>query len=61
MSKNSHLLDKWIYATIVDNPDIVKTAKSAIELYSDINRIFVEDMQEFMKEMAKEILKVEKN
>jgi len=61
MSKNSHLLDKWIYATMVDNPKMVQTAKSAIELYYEIDKIFIEDMQEFMKDMAKEILKSEKN
>lgn len=61
MSKNNHLLDKWICQTLSDNPQIVQNAKSALDLYADLNNIFIEDMREFMRKMAKEILKVEKN
>ena len=60
MSKNNQLLDKWIYQTLKDNPGIIRSAKSSLDLYRSLNEIFLEDMQEFMRKMAKEILKVEK-
>ena len=59
--KRHKLLDKWIYQAITDNPNIVKSAHSAIDIYRGLQHIFIQDMQLCLKEIAKEILKVEKN
>jgi len=59
--KRYKLLDKWIYQAISDDPDMIKSAHSAIDIYRGLQHIFIQDMKLFLKDMAKEILKSEKN
>ena len=59
--KRYKLLDKWIYQAISDDPDMIKSAHSAIDIYRGLQKIFIQDMKLSLKEIAKEILKSEKN
>ena len=59
--KRYKLLDKWIYQAISDDPDMIKSAHSAIDIYRGLQQIFIQDMKLSLKEIAKEILKSEKN
>jgi hypothetical protein len=59
--KRYKLLDKWIYQAISDNPDMIKSAHSAIDIYRALQHIFIQDMKMSLSEIAKEVLKSEKN
>jgi hypothetical protein len=59
--KRYKLLDKWIYQAISDNPDMVKSAHSSIDIYQALQHIFIQDMQLSLRDIAKEVLKSEKN
>ena len=55
MNENYILLNNWLYKTMSDNPKLVKDAKEAIDLYSDLTDIFIQDVQLAMKAIAKEM------
>ena len=60
-SDKHKLLNKWMYQTILDHPDMVKDAHSVIDIYRGLQHVFIQDIQLCLKEMAEEILKPEKN
>lgn len=59
--KRHKLLDQWICQAILDNPDIIKTTTSSIDIYRALQNIFLQDMQMSLREIAKEMLKEKKN
>lgn len=59
-TQNYRLLNNWLCQTISDNPQIVKEATEVIDIYSALNRIFLQDMQLAMKDIAKEVLLIKK-
>lgn len=56
MKSNSKLLNNWLYKTIIDHPEIVKESKDSKDVYSHLYLYWLEDIQEAMKAIAKEIL-----
>ena len=49
------LLSSWVIQALVDNPEIIKQSTTAVEVYSELYEIWLEDCQKALKSTIKEI------
>ena len=53
---NYKLLNRWLGATIADNPKIIIDSETPTEIYRELYLIWLKEVQQAMKELAKQLI-----